>query len=130
MKKKILLIIFLLIFIGFISSQVFFICTNKGNLKFVVCNEALPDSVHIEIYIDGKKALEDRLEVPYNIYSLKTSLSSHIAIIKIDGYESEEIRFNTILFTSIYVDYSVDKLNQNKQRIYFEIQKHPIYYLS
>ena len=130
-KKKILLIILLLLFIGVISSQIFFIYTRKGNLELLVCNEKLSTNLtHIEIYIDGEKVIEDTFDTYYSNYSVKTALSNHSLIIKINGYESEEIRFNTILFTSIYIDYHVDELNQNKPRICFGIKKIPIYFLS
>jgi hypothetical protein len=133
--KKVLLISLSVIFIAFISLQLFFICTYKGNLHFLICNESLSaDSVyHLEIYIDGNKVIDEQLDPYYSYYSdhfIKTTLKNHTAIVKINGYASEEIKFNTILFTSIYVDYYVDELRNNKKRIFFTIQKHPIYFLA
>jgi hypothetical protein len=132
--KTILLVILSVASVLFVSLQVFFVCSCRGNLEILVCYESfsadLAAVAHLEIYIDGSKVIEDdQLESYYSTYSIRTTLGNHTAIVTIDGYASEEIKFNTILFTSVYIGYFIDKF-RNEKSIYFSVQKHPIYFLS
>ncbi|MFV0469560.1 MAG: hypothetical protein ACK5MK_11615 [Dysgonomonas sp.] len=129
--KKIIVIVILSIFSLFIIWQIFGICMHKGNLSFTICNESGIDSTLIEIYIDGKKVERGQNADYYTFYSLYMSPKNHTAVIKINGDASQEIKFNTILFTSIYVDYYGDK-RSDECGVKFAVitSKWPIQFLS
>ena len=109
--------------------QSFSIYVNKGNLSFTICNESGIDSAVIEIYIDGHKVNEQNLHY-YTFYSTYISPKNHVVVIKINEEISQEIQFNTVLFTRIYIDYQGDDSNSGHgTRFYFSISKWPIQFL-
>jgi len=103
MKKKIIIATFIICSL-FVIWQVFGIYAHRGNLSFTICNESSIDSTNIEIYIDGHKVNEQHLNY-YTFYSTYISPKNHVAVIKINGDVSQEIKFNTILYTDIFISY-------------------------
>jgi hypothetical protein len=107
-KKKIAIISICLLFAVLIGWQFISIYTNKGNLTFTICNESgIYDSV--EIYIDGNKIVAEKEFYYYSFYKMYITPKNHVAVVKINGEVSEEIKFNAMLFTNIYVDYQGDR---------------------
>ena len=130
-KKKAILIGLFIIFLFFVLWQGYGIYIHKGNLSFTICNESSIDSPNIEIYIDDKKILDNKLLPIYSFYSMSMSPKNHEVIIKINGDVSQKIKFNTILFTNIYVDYQGDKcIDGHGTRFYISISKCPIQFLA
>ena len=129
-KGKIFLIGLSIIFLMFIIWQGYGIYIHKGNLSFTICNESGIDSLNIEIFIDGEKKFDDKLQILYGFYSMKISPNNHEAIIKINGDVSQKIKFNTVLFTNIYVDYHSDRgYKEQETRFNVSISKCPIQFL-
>jgi hypothetical protein len=96
------------------------------------------DSVHLEIYIDGNKVLDEKLSNEgvslRKPYSIKTTLSNHTAMIKINGEVSKKIEFNTFLVTFIDVEYYGDRFDivsdGYSEHFIISIQKHSIFFIS
>ena len=106
-KKKKVIIIISIVCSLLVIWQAFSIYVHKGNLSFTICNMSDLDSPDVEIYIDGKKVLSDKLGGwhSYGFYSMSLSPKNHVAVTKINGDVSQKIKFNTILYTNIYVSY-------------------------
>jgi hypothetical protein len=141
-KKKVLLIVLSVLFILFVAEQFYCIYSCQGNLNFLIYNEYAYtmesddndlDTAHIEIYIDGNKVVNDTLIGIYNSYSIMTTFRNHTAVIKVNGEVSKEIKFNTILWTSIYVEIRRDARfdwEEYRERFDISISKCPIIFLS
>jgi len=130
-KKKIILIGLFIIFSLFTVWQGYGIIIHKGNLSFTICNESGIDLPNIEIYIDGKKVVDDQLRSIYSFYSMSIIPKNHEAIIKINGDVSQKVKFNTFLFTNIYVDYHSDRFYEEQgTRFDISISKWPIQFLA
>ena len=135
-SKKLLILIFSIIFISFIYQQLYYTYKYEGNLVIYISNESLIDSAQLEIYIDGNKILESSLtnEVTHlnKSHSVKTAIGNHVAVIKINGETSKEIKFNTILSTFIFVDYYGDRfsyLTNKEDHFVISISKRPMRYM-
>jgi hypothetical protein len=106
---------------------------HQGNLSLTIINMSKIDSLNGEIYIDGEKVFSGQLGSwhSYTSYSKFISPRNHIAVIKINGDVSQEIKFNTILFTKIFIDYSGNNINnEDKMRFNVRIGKWPFHFLA
>ena len=134
-RKKIIIVNISVLFSLFVIWQVFSVYMHKGNLSFTIFNYTRnfddnynytePDSVFIEIYIDGNKIVAEQQlsHWPYIYHSMWISPKNHVAVVKINGDVSQEIKFNTILFTDILVNYCGDSIyNDNEDEIRFRIR--------
>lgn len=136
--KKISLIVFSVILVGFILQQFYYRFKYEGNLVFYISNESLIDSAQLEIFIDGTKVLDDKVtnQITHlsKRYSVKTALDNHTIIIKINGDVAEEIKLNTFLVTFVNVDYYGDRLNvpgsEDRKHFNINIRKYPIYFIA
>jgi hypothetical protein len=106
-----------------VAWQVFGLYFHKGNLVFFFFYESRQKG-DIEIYIDGKKikTLEDD-SIVYYFYSTFVSPKNHILVIKFNNFESEEIKFNAILFTCISVDIQSNRYDNPDNIVHFRINK-------
>jgi len=131
--KKSIIISISIVFSLFVIWQMFSIYTHKGNLSFTICNLSDIDSPDVEIYVDGEKVFSSQLGSwhTYTSFSMCISPNNHVAIIKINGNVSQEIKFNTILFTRIFIDYSNRSIyNEDGIRFDFSISKWPFHFLA
>ena len=137
-RKRISLIVFSVILVGFILQQLYYRVKYDGDLVFYISNESLVDSARLEIYIDGTKVLDGKvtntithLSKPYPV---KTTLGNHTVIIKMNGEATEGIKLNTVLITFINVDYYGDRLNvagcEDRKHFNISIRKLPIYFIA
>ena len=132
MKKKIIISISV-IFSLFVLWQGFSIYMHKGNLAFTIINMSKIDSLNGEIYIDGEKVFSGQLGSwhSYTSYSMFISPRNHVAVIKINGDVSQEIKFNTILSTKIFIDYNGNSINNESEiRFNVSISKWPFHFLA
>lgn len=110
--KNIFLIIVSIILIGGIIQQLYYRSQFDGNLVFYISNQSLIDSPRLEVFIDGIKILDDKVEGGihrYKLYPVKTTLDDHAVLIKINGESSEIININTFLVTFMIVSYYGDQ---------------------
>ena len=133
MKKKILLTI-LILAVLFVLFQLCSIHLYKGNLYFFIHDEHWVDTIHIEIFIDGNKVIEEHYTGIWKGFSFNTKLKRHKVVIKINGHESQELHINTVLFTHIQVFYYDDSnIMENSfyddvdERFKFVIKKRPVF---
>ena len=131
MKKKRIIIITFVLCSLIVIWQVFGIYTHRGNLSFTICNEYNIDADSIEIYIDGNRVVTKQHLDYYTFYSMYITPKNHEAVIKVNGNVSQEIKFNTILFTRIFICYYEDSVyNENGIRFNISVSKCPIQFLS
>ncbi len=126
------------ILIALILQQLYFRAKYEGNLVLYISNESLVDSARLEIFVDGKKVLEDKVTNQvthlYKQYSVKTTLGNHAVVIKVAGESSEEIKLNTFLVTFVSVDYYGDRLDvpgsEDGKHFSIDTEKFPMIFIS
>jgi hypothetical protein len=130
-KLKLLIIVLpLIILLSIVISQIWFLSRSNGNnLVFLIGNNFVVNE-KIEIFIDGKKVIEDTLNRNfYQGYCFKVSMRNHTALIIINGCK-QEIKFNSILYTDIFIDYyGLGDRNIHGQYMTYTIRKTPFYAL-
>ena len=142
-RKKIIIVGISVIFSLFVIWQGVSIYIHKGNLSITIFNYTRnfddnynytePDSVFIEIYIDGNKIVAEQQlsDWPYISHSMWISPRNHVAVVKINGDVSQEIKFSTLLFTEIFISYCGDSVyNDDGIRFNISIHKCPILFLA
>ena len=106
---------------------------NKGNLSLTIINMSKIDSLIGEIYIDGEKVFSGQLGPwhSYTSYSMFISPRNHVAVLKINGDVSQEIKFNTILSTKIFIYYNGNIINNECEiRFNVSISKWPFHFFA
>jgi hypothetical protein len=88
----------------------------------------------IEIYIDGKivvnEVVNDFSWHEYSFYSMFITPINHTVVVKMNDDISREIKFNSVMFTHIYVDYQgADCQSGYGVPIYIDIEKWLIWIL-
>ena len=99
-------------------------------MVFFIHDEHWVNTIHIEIYIDGNKVLEEHYTGIWKGFSLQTKLKRQKVVIKINGDESPELRINTLLFTHIQVFYyGGDRhfYDDVDEKFKFRIKKRPVF---
>lgn len=120
-----------IILIGGIIQQWYYRVQFDGNLVFYITNQSLIDSPRLEVFVDGIKILDDKVEGgihSYKSYPVKTTLGDHTVLIKINGEFSEMININTFLVTFMIVSYYGDQFDgipgcEDIKHINIEVQK-------
>ena len=100
--KRMFLIVFSVILMCGIFQQLYYRIEYEGNLVFYIANESLADPAQLEIFVDGIKIIDDKINSVFHLdkqYSAKTTLGNHVITIKMNGELTEEIKLNTFLVT-------------------------------
>lgn len=121
-KLRRVILFFIGAFLILFFFQFYWIISNDGNLIIFVSNESM-ENVEIEVYLDGKKIIEDYF-IPsahdYAKYNIKTNLTNHTLTLKTNNGCIENHKINSLLATWITINY-----NGIEEGFYFNIIKHP-----
>ena len=134
--KRMFLIVFSVILMCGIFQQLYYRIEYEGNLVFYIANESLADPAQLEIFVDGIKIIDDKINSVFHLdkqYSAKTTLGNQVITIKMNGELTEEIKLNTFLVTFVAVEYYGDRLDipgEYRKHFYISIEKCPMHFIA
>ena len=123
--KRRFLIVFSVILMCGIFQQLYYRIEYEGNLVFYIANESLADPAQLEIFVDGIKIIDDKIN---SVFHLDKQYSA-----KMNGELTEEIKLNTFLVTFVAVEYYGDRLDipgEYRKHFYISIEKCPMHFIA
>lgn len=130
------LIVFSVILVCGIFQQLYYRVKYEGNLVFYIANESLADPAQLEIFVDGIKIIDDKINSVFHLdkqYSAKTTLGDHVITVRMNGELTEEIRLNTFLVTFVAMEYygnRQDIPDKYGKHFYIRVEKCPMYFIA